>query len=261
MDITEPEAKALMAGPLGIEMQKFPLRFCKPVFFGDPPSYAHAAVVRSGTVSLLERFGELFAMTCAHVMEAYRARRAEPRECFFAIGGYDFDPLPQIVAEDRAVDTCAIRLSPEQAGLVLDQRTGIGQGFYPLGPSPPGPVEVGNFVTFGGFPGEYRRLEAVDELSFGTYSHAGARVTDLHSDYLACQFEREFWVRNEMAVEPEPTGLGGLSGGPAFVIRHSHSGIISYEFCGVIYRMHEDSETLYIRRLKSIWFGDEIESR
>lgn len=103
-------------------------------------------------------------------------------------------------------------------------------------------------------------MEAVDELSFGTYSHAAARVTDLHSDYLACQFERQFWAKSQSTCEPEPSGLGGLSGGPAFLIHRSPSGIISYGFCGIIYRMHEGSETLYIRRLESIRFGDETES-
>jgi len=39
--------------------------------------------------------------------------------------------------------------------------------------------------------------------------------------------------------------LGGLSGGPVFVIRHSPADVITYEFAGVIFRMHESTESLY----------------
>jgi hypothetical protein len=109
-------------------------------------------------------------------------------------------------------------------------------------------------VTFAGFPGDLRRLESLDAFNFGTYSSGAARVTDRHSDYLVCQFEREHWVRSSDTGEPEPNSLGGMSGGPAFVLRHSSAGIMSYEFCGIIYKMHEASESLFIREVGAIAF-------
>jgi hypothetical protein len=48
---------------------------------------------------------------------------------------------------------------------------------------------------------------------------------------------------------------GGMSGGPAFVLRHGPAGLISYEFCGIIYKMHEASESLFIRDVRAIEFG------
>lgn len=78
-------------------------------------------------------------------------------------------------------------------------------------------------------------------------------VTDRHADYITCQFEREHGVRS--SVEPEPESLGGLSGGPVFVIRHSPADIITYEFAGVIFRMHESTESLYIRQARAIPIG------
>src|SRR5687768_8939270 len=79
------EAKSLVAGSLAQEMAKFALRFCKPVYFGPPPSREHPVVVNSATASLL-RFGdELLAVTCSHVIEGYRRELAEDNRCLFAI--------------------------------------------------------------------------------------------------------------------------------------------------------------------------------
>jgi hypothetical protein len=155
--------------------------------------------------------------------------------------------LPQVVAEDEVLDVCVIRLTSEQAAKVVDATTGIGQDFFPLDSMLTAPVQIGDFVAFGGFPGDLRRVESFDAFNFGTYSLGAARVTDRHIDYLVCQFEREYWVRSGDTGEAEPDSLGGMSGGPAFVLRHSPAGIISYEFCGIIYRMHEASESLFIR--------------
>jgi hypothetical protein len=246
------EAKALVAGGLGEVMQKFPLRFCKPILFGMPPSRQRPSRVNNGTASLLKRGEEFLAVTCAHVLAHYRTVSQANQACFFAIGNCHFDPAPQIVAEDPAIDVCVLRLTPRQAAEVLDGKTGIGQDFFELKSAPAAPVEIGDFVTFGGFPGDLRRLESFDAFNFGTYSSGAARVTDRHADYLTCQFEREFWVRSGDIGEAEPDSLGGLSGGPAFVLRTSPAGIISYEFCGIVYKMHEASESLFIRNIRAV---------
>ena len=83
-------------------------------------------------------------------------------------------------------------------------------------------------------------------------------MTDCHSDYMTCEFEREFWI--EHFSEPEPESLGGLSGGPAIVIRRRLSGFISYEYAGLIYRMHESTEALFIRQAGAMPFCWELSS-
>jgi hypothetical protein len=59
MNRTPEEAKKLVAGPLGRQMEMFPLRFCKPVYFGVPPSREHPVAVNNGTASLLDLRGDL----------------------------------------------------------------------------------------------------------------------------------------------------------------------------------------------------------
>jgi hypothetical protein len=66
-------------------------------------------------------------------------------------------------------------------------------------------------------------------------------------------FERELWI--EHFSEPEPKTLEGLSGGPVFVIRNRPSGIVSYDFAGLIYGMPESVESLFIRQAGALPLG------
>jgi hypothetical protein len=251
--ITLEQAKALVAGRLGTEMAKFPVRFCKPAYFGAPPSRGRPAAINNGTVTLLNFRGTLLAITCHHVIEGYRRKLADYRNCFFAMADCHFDPLSQIIAEDDVTDAAVIRITAKQAAVITRNSNGIGEAFYSLNAWPPEPVKVGDFVAYAGFPGDLRERVSFDGISFGSYSSGACRVTDQHADYLTCEFEREYWIKN--FAEHEPESLGGLSGGPTFVIRHSTAGIISYEFAGVIYRMHESTESLYIRQARAISLG------
>lgn len=250
--MTPEEAKAHAAGDLGSEMAKYPLRFCKPAYFGNPPSLQHPIIVNNGTVSLLTFCDRYFAVTCFHVLEGYRRKIAEGLPCFFAIGNCHLDPLSQIVAEDNAIDVAVIELTPAQVIAIKRSDNGIGETFFKTNGIKPSPPKVGEFVAYGGFPGDLRQRVSFNELSFGSYSSGACRVTDLHTDYITCEFERAYWIKNFNEAEPE--SLGGLSGGPAFVIKHSPVGLISYEFAGIIFKMHEDTESLYIRHAGSIPF-------
>lgn len=252
--MTPEEAKVLVAGPLGQEMAKFALRFCAPVYFGVPPSREHPVVVNSGTASLLKLGDELLAVTCSHVIDGYRSKLAEDTSCLFAIANCYFDhPLDQLVAENSAIDAAVLKLTAGQAHEITRGSNGIGEAFYEIGPEQPTPVKMHDFVAYGGFPGSLRHVISFDELSFGSYSSGACRVTDCHSDYMTCEFEREYWIKN--FSEPEPENLGGLSGGPAFVIRHQPSGLISYRYAGLVYRMHESTESLFIRQAGALPVG------
>ncbi len=153
-------------------------------------------------------------------------------------------------------DAAVLQITPKQAGEITRDSDGIGETFYELPPQAPTPVKVGDYVTYGGFPGDLRQLAPFGELIFGSYSSGACRVTDLHSDYFTCEFEREYWVKHFSDAEPQ--NLGGLSGGPVFVIRHSPSGLVSYEYAGLIYLMHERTESLYIRQAQAIPLGWQV---
>lgn len=251
--ITLAQAKAMVAGELGKEMEKYSARFCKPAYFGTPPSRECPTAINNGTAALLNVRGTHLAITCHHVIEEYRRKLAEDKNRFFAIANCHFDPLKQLVAEDAAIDTAVLRITPEQATAITQNSNGIGEDFYPIDAWPPAPVNVDDFVAYAGFPGDLREHPSFDQIGFGTYMSGACRVTDKHGDYLTCEFERQHWVRH--FTEAEPKSLGGLSGGPAFVIRHSPAGVMSYEFAGMIFKMHESTESLYIRQAQALPLG------
>jgi hypothetical protein len=89
--VTPEDLKVLAAGPLGQEMAKFVLRFCAPVFSGPRPSRKAPIVVSNGTASLLKIRGELLAVTCSHVIDAYRGELAKNEICLFAIANWHLD--------------------------------------------------------------------------------------------------------------------------------------------------------------------------
>lgn len=242
--VSEEALRAMVAGALGDEMAKFPVRFCQPIHFGLPPSPGHPVAVSNGTATLLRVHGKPLIVTCAHVIEGYRRKMAEDKSCVFAVGDCYLNPLSQLIAEDPAVDASVVSLSHKQAEEITHGRHGIGEAFFEL-ENAPAIVKIDDYVAFAGFPGDLRQVRSFSELDFGSYSSGACRVTDVHSDYLTCQFEREHWIVN--FSEGDPASLGGLSGGPAFVIRHSPTGVQHYEFAGIVFRMHEESESLYVR--------------
>lgn len=243
---TPKEAKKLAAGPAGVEFEKYPLKFAIPAYFGAPPKPGAPLTVNSGSASLLRLGDQLFALACSHVLDGYRQRLAEDK-CIFQLGSCVLDPLAQLKAEQGNLDYALIAVTEEQAKKIVKADGPFGGTFF-CEPAqwPPAEVKEGDFVTFGGFPGELRQAMSFDELSFGSFSSGASRVTSLNEDYLVCQFEREFWVKH--GHEPEPECIGGMSGGPVFSIRHGNEiDIVTYEFIGHIYEFSENLELLYVR--------------
>lgn len=246
------EAKNMAAGPLGDQMSKFPLRFCCALYFGRPPAHDRPEQISNGTATLLRDRGVPYALTCFHVLEGYRARKANYPDTFFSIGNVHLDPEKQLAGLDPAKDYVLIELSEAQAKDITSRDIPIGIDFIDVGYIAQS-VKIDQYVAFGGFPGDLREYLDFNEISFGTYGSGACRVTDTHTDYLTCQFEKNFWVVN--FKERFPENLRGMSGGPVCLIRHSEVGIISYDFLGFIYNMHEQSDSLYARLASALPIG------
>lgn len=254
---TLDEVKVLVAGDLGEQLERYPLRCAIPVFFGPALKPGTTMTVSNGSASLVALSGAPHVLTCWHVLDGYRQALQEGRLFVFQVGDCKLDPLAQLVDEDEAFDIVVIRLSEAQASEVTQGSGNFGTFFVEPPAWPPAAVVEGSFIAFGGFPGELRRALSFKELSFGAFASGGSRVTSARDTYLVCQFDRENWVMQKF--EPEPANIRGMSGGPAFALRRSpEAGIISYEFVGVIYEFSEDYELLYIRLAKVLTFDGRI---
>lgn len=110
---TLDDAKKVVAGSAGVEFEKYPLKFAVPTYFGARPQPGIPAAVNSGTASLVRLGGQPFALTCSHVLEAYRERLAEGI-CIFQIGACELDSLAQLKVEDSKLDYALIAVTDRQ---------------------------------------------------------------------------------------------------------------------------------------------------
>lgn len=247
--MTPDEARVLLAGPFGLELMRFPLRFAKPAFFGIWPRRDEPLTVNNGTTSLVRRGDEHFAITCHHVLDGFRQVRAESERAFFQIANCRLDPCEQLAVERDRPDVAVIRLSAAQAAEITDGSNGIGEAFLDI--ARPELVSQGDGVAFGGFPGDLRLQPRAAEFNFGSYSCGATPVTTSRDDYFVCQFERAEWVRQ--GYEPEPATIGGISGCPVLRIHESDAGIISHGFAGIVYEYSADFDLLYVVPAASIY--------
>jgi hypothetical protein len=167
------KAKEISAGPLGQEIAKFPLRFAKAAFFGDRPTKQKPQNVNHGTVTLLELSGRPIALTCSHVLDAYRSIHGN-QNVIFQIGDLEFNPLERIIDESDSskLDLVTIDLK----GLNLKELKGteeIGSSFFTPVQWPPKSILQGEFVAFGGFPGVWRQNVSWYEMIFDSWSSGG----------------------------------------------------------------------------------------
>jgi hypothetical protein len=171
--MTPEEAQRLMKGPLGETMSKFPLRFAKAILFGDRPTRYGRATVWSATASLLNLGRGPLAVTCHHVLQEYRAGMERGNGHLFQIGNCRLDPLEQLVFDDKATDVAVIALTAAQAREVTDDGE-IGSSFFEPARWPPAPIREGDYVSFGGFPGEWRTAVGIDSVEFSRNSRRAA---------------------------------------------------------------------------------------
>lgn len=238
-------AWAMARGAAGLEMGKYPMQFALAAFFGPPPQRGRDQAFNNGTASLLNLNGRRLAVTCHHVLQAFRDRLAKEPDCVFHIGDCRLDPLAQLALEVPDLDVAAIALTDEQVGQVLATRGDFKFSFVEPPAWPPAAVQVGDFVAFGGYPGELRQAKSFKDVSFGSFSSGSMPVTVVRENYLICQFDRNYWAVH--GKEAEPDLIRGMSGGPVFALRRSAADIITYEFIGHIYEFSEEWELLYVR--------------
>ncbi len=235
------EAKRLAAGDLGKELSKFPMRFAKAALIGDRPARNLFTKINNATVTLVNLGNGPILITCYHVLDFYRKLINECGSALFQIGDVELDPLSQLVAENEKLDLATIKLTSVQAK-AISQGGEIGSCFFEPSFWPPQPIKEGDFVAFGGFPGQWRKRWAFDEVVFPSFSSGGCRVTQTSGNRFACQFERKYWVTAFNMENREPLyELGGMSGGPAFI----HKGLY-WEFIGVIFGFL-DFDIMYLR--------------
>ena len=245
------KTKQEAAGPLGKEMTKFPLLFATAVSFKDLTGVNSVHTVNNGTVTLVDLGSGQMAITCSHVLDEYRKRLKDNDNFVFRIGNTVLNPLEYLIDESPELDLATIDLSEINIKEISLGKE-IGTSFFRPEAWPPDDVNEGDFISFGGFPGKWKEQVSSGDLMFDSFSSGATEISSINDEYFICQFEREYWVESlDIKNGKELHELGGLSGGPVFLIR-DNNGITYYEFVGIIYQFSTDYDLLYIRKAKFI---------
>lgn len=229
-------------------MAKFPLLFSASVVFGDVPRKGSQGKINNATATLINLNSRLIAITCHHVLDEYRNILRDGKKVF-QINMCAFNPIERIIHESPKYDIVLIDLGGLDISEIINSEE-ISSKFFVPSKWPPSDIKDDDFVAFGGFPGKWREFISFDEIIFGTFSSGACRIASVGDNYFVCQFEREYWVESMKSMGYRATNLhdiGGLSGGPVFILRELY-----FELIGIIYQFSIDYELMYVRSTRII---------
>lgn len=204
-------------------------------------------ICNNGTAFLLNLGEETFLVTAAHVYEAYlrmkskvnllnRLRLKQKKEeiKFRCIVGET-----QIDLEDRLICSLGSKILDistfKVTNFEIEELKKLKKIIHTPLEFPTERVTKDAGVLFGGFPGEERKWVDTQEYQFGLYT-AFTPVTTSNDRDFTCQLDRTFWI-DTLGKGLPATGydMGGVSGGPAFLIKTTNGGILTISLVGVIY--------------------------
>lgn len=240
---------------LSEQVAKFPMRFAKAAIIGRRPRPADLAKVSTGTATLVQLSAGNVAITCDHVVGQAIEARAQAADSLFQIGDVIVDLDHQLIDRSQDRDIATIHITDSQVEQLLVGGE-IGAAFFaPAEWPPPRPTDQ-DYVAFGGFPGSLREITSFRDLVFGTWSSAASRVNSSSERQFATHFERDRWTQ----AYGNPShftlaDLGGMSGGPVFVLRDLH-----WDLVGIVKEYHEAYDLMFFASLASVRADGTIES-
>jgi hypothetical protein len=213
-----------------------------PIMIAPPLSIG--GEVKGATGCVLQLRTGTHVATASHVLAGYEKRVRKGESVNWQVGKLlPFDPIPRIAWRDDRKDTVFLRL-------LEDELRTIGPCNIWKPPQwPPVVPQVGQILLVAGHPGALREVRS-DMIGAGPFS-ALFRVTTVGEDYGTCQIEHKDLVSFNGTPPPPPgTDMGGISGGPVFLLDSIP------QLIGVItdlgYMQFADLELLRIATLKSV---------
>ena len=212
-DLTVDEAKRLVAGPFGDELQRLVVSHMTWIIFGAQGPNGQTLKRRNGTCFFLRTPTRLFGVSAKHVIAGLKCAQAEDRNIICQIGNVIMNPVERLISEGIKADIATFEIKDSE----LEDVGKVPISLWP--PHPPDRDDTG--VVLAGYPAAEVLETRARTLVMGSYSAIGVaqRVTDWQ---LKCTIEWE-------NIQPSPLGklpprnfeTGGMSGGPVLTIRET----------------------------------------
>jgi hypothetical protein len=229
--------------PFYLELTRYPSRFARAVYLGEPPPFSPSTYMASATMTLL-RFDNLFiGVTCHHVLARYREVQATLPDIFCQIGQVRFNPLEYLIDEDKERDLATFNLTS-----FVGKVEGLDEAQFIEPPSwPPGNVSEEDIICLAGYPGIWREQLSLGELRFYSFSSGATFVKSAGEERFGVRLQSEGCI---VTINKEKIlgDLGGMSGGPVFCWRRS--GVFRAELVGFIYEYQETWDIMLVRAAK-----------
>lgn len=226
-----------------VEISRYPGRFARAIYVGEPPPFSPSSILNSATMTLL-KFGKLLiGVTCQHVLKKYRESKEIDGNVIFQIGALRFDPIKHLISEDKKLDLATFNLTSVASDVTDLPRSSF---IEPLN-WPPKPVSEGDVLCLAGFPGQWRDQMNQSELRFHSFGVGAAFVQSATEEQFVVSLragETVVAVDKGKAVD----FMGGLSGGPAFAWRNDV--VLRSELVGFIYEYQSDIDRMVVRAAK-----------
>ena len=218
MDIAEVQR-------IDMTLRKCVQSLCAPIWWES----ARQAVVRSGTMCVVQTPEALVGITNNHVLETYERHKAEKHDIFCQLGSAPFDPTDNLISRSQHWDLATFTIPRH----TLEH---FGHKVSAISHWPPKALDKEDHVVFGGYPearrsvspGPYPSTMSVDFVSFRLRPHNYSQEhISFHVDP-----SQVTWLPNvDEPLEPG-TSLSGISGGGCFRMIPEEDRI---EFGGIIY--------------------------
>jgi hypothetical protein len=231
--------------PFNLELSRYPSKFARAVYLGEPPPFSPLTKMASATMTLL-KFDDLFiGVTCQHVLAHYRKLLETHENIIFQIGRAQFNPLQYLIGEDKDRDLATLDVT----SFVGDIEE-VGKCSFIEPPYwPPRDVSENDVICLAGFPGIWREQLGRGHLVFPSFSSGATFVQSVGEERFAIRIQAEQGVvtfNRGMILG----SLGGLSGGPVFCWKQG--GLLWAELVGFIYEHQEEFDIMFVRAAKVI---------
>ena len=231
------------------QLERFSINFCSPCFFGDFRD--DNVKVNNGTITLIRYQGHRYGLTNYHVIDTFRERlRIEP-SIKLNIGNQEVDLLDQVISESIEFDLCIISLD-NFSETSFKSFGDVPTIFFDIDDFSLGSLEEGDFVVFGGYPGEWRLRPQANHLVFDTFSSGGSKVVLINEKFIKCELALHECYINMTQRNELPKIFGGLSGGPVFYRQKSSSGIETFKMVGILCEFGENLGIFDIRPISLV---------
>ena len=239
------EIEKVLPSEVGNELSRFPLHHAIPLSIIRIDKRGQTKSINNGTLSLIQCGIRKFGLTNYHVYSEFLKGHEEFSTRIY-LGSEDFTGRIQLISMSEAHDLVSLDLS-DISEADLSSEGDIPTSFFRITSFSEAEVKEGDWLTLGGYPGEFREQDGHREFSYFSFSYGGAEVNFSDTHRIYTEFDIGSCMKSGVKSDGEIPDLGGLSGCPAFVPRTSEAGFLFYQFAGVFY---EFGDLFQVAKLK-----------